>query len=141
MRTHEFTTETAARSVWHRFCDAYGLENCRLTYQDGCYTITIDEAGNVARMAETLGIEAGALRSLLGFLRERLERIPGGLEAFAAASSQKQDAILRASVEAWHDCGQRLFSELLENKTVRAQHARQVIAEEAWHCCQVIHKG
>lgn len=139
MRTHEYTTETEARSAWHRFCAAYGIENCQIRYQPGLYTINVDEAGDLTRVAKNLGVDAGALRSLLDFLRAHMSELPGGMDALSSASPAQQDAILRAGVTAWHTQGQKVFADLLDGSSDWAQAARAQIADDVWHSCRVMH--
>lgn len=90
------------------------------------------QTNDVKAMAKEFGVDAGSLQSLLGFLQDNLSK-PDVAEIFANATPEHQDMIIRQGVKAWHDRSERLFSELLENRTEWAQAARQQIASDVWH--------
>lgn len=86
----------------------------------------------VKAMAETFGVDGGALVCLLGFLKNKLSK-PEVAQAFAAATPADQDRIIKEGVKAWHDQSVAVFSDLMEGRSEWAQAARQQIASDVWH--------
>lgn len=85
----------------------------------------------IQEMAKQFGVDAGALKSLVGFLQDNLRK-PDVAEIFASATPEHRDLIIRQGVQAWRDRSELIFTELLENRTEWAQTARQQIASDVW---------
>lgn len=83
-------------------------------------------------MADKFGVDRGALVCLLSYLKERLSK-PEMAAAFAAATPEQQDQILKAGVKAWHEQSTAALAELAEGRSEWAQAARQQIAEDVWN--------
>lgn len=86
----------------------------------------------IQAMAKQFGVDANSLTSLVGFLRDNLSK-PDVAEIFATATPDHQDLIIRQGVKAWRDRSEKIFTELLENRTEWAQEARKQIASDVWH--------
>ena len=82
-------------------------------------------------MADKFGVDRGALVCLLAYLKEHMSK-PGAAQAFAAATPEQQDRILKEGVKAWHEQSTATLAELADGKTEWAQVARQKIAEDVW---------
>lgn len=86
----------------------------------------------IQAMAQQFGVDANSLTSLIGFLKDNLSK-PDVAEIFAEATPEHRDLIIRQGVKAWHERSERIFTDLLENRTEWAQAARKQIASDVWH--------
>lgn len=89
------------------------------------------EDNEIQAMAEQFGVDCGALACLMTYLKDNLSK-PEAAKAFAAASPEQQDQILKNGVKAWHLHSVTTLAELQEGKSEWAQAARQQIARDVW---------
>lgn len=84
---------------------------------------------SIEQFAAENNLDAGALKSLVGFLTRRMN----DSETLRAAFIANPDEVLKAGVKAWHDQSTKLFTELLENRTEWARAAREQMAYDTWY--------
>ncbi len=85
----------------------------------------------IQSMAKQFNVDAGSLRCLVGFLRDKLSK-PEAAATFAKASRIEQDAIIKQGVEAWRDHSTKVLSELMHGQSDWSQAARKQLMHDVW---------
>lgn len=81
------------------------------------------------QFAKEHGVDFYALRSLLDFIRIRLERAtPDKIAVYQA----NPDEFLKMAVERWHEAGVAFYSKLMNGQDEESIAMRRAIAEEVW---------
>jgi len=86
----------------------------------------------IQAMAQQFGVAPNALASLVTFIHDKLSN-PEAAKAFASASAELQDEMLKTAVKAWYEHSTAMLAELQEGTTEWAKAARQQIAHDVWH--------
>lgn len=86
----------------------------------------------IQAMAQKFGVAPNALACLVTFIHDKLGN-PEAAKAFASASPQMRDEMVKAVVKAWYEHSTAMLTELQEGTTDWAKAARQQIAQDVWH--------